>query len=110
MSHETIYRSLFIQAGGMLKKELMQHLRSSGLSAAPCTLGLAESPTVDRRCHFHPGEAWEIEDRAIPGHWEGDLLAGTSNSHIATWWNDVAVYPAGQSVQQGRCNRGRRAE
>ncbi len=87
VSHETIYRSLFIQARGVLKKELVQHLRSKRLiRRAPCTPGLAEESQgqiVDAISIQGDGLP-EIEDRAIPGHWEGDLLAGTSNSHIAT--------------------------
>src|SRR5438445_9622344 len=85
VSHETIYRSLFIQARGVLKKELIQHLRSqrrirrsrhSGVS------GQSRGQIVDAlSIRERPAE---IEDRAIPGHWEGDLLGGTKNSHIAT--------------------------
>jgi IS30 family transposase len=85
VSHETIYRSLFIQARGVLKKELIQHLRSkrrirrsrhSRDSGHRCgqivdAISIRERPA-------------EIEDRAIPGHWEGDLIGGTKNSHIAT--------------------------
>jgi IS30 family transposase len=85
VSHETIYRSLFIQARGVLKKELIQHLRfqrrirrsrharDSGHRSGQIvdTISIRERPA-------------EIEDRAIPGHWEGDLIGGTKNSHIAT--------------------------
>ena len=85
VSHETIYRSLFIQARGALKKELLQHLRR---------------PRVMRRSrHKHPKDAGQgqitdtvsirerpssAEDRAVPGHWEGDLIFGANNSQIAT--------------------------
>jgi IS30 family transposase len=58
VSHETIYRSLFIQARGVLKKELLQYLRTQRPAS--------------------------VEDRAVPGHWEGDLIAGSKNSYIAT--------------------------
>jgi IS30 family transposase len=85
VSHETIYRSLFIQARGVLKKELMQHLRSQRL------IRRSRHARADGRSHGQIVDAIsirerpaEVEDRAIPGHWEGDLLAGTSNSHIAT--------------------------
>jgi IS30 family transposase len=85
VSHETIYRSLFIQARGVLKKELMQHLRSKRL------IRRSVHARAGGKCHGQIVDAIsirerpaEIEDRAIPGHWEGDLLAGTSNSHIAT--------------------------
>ncbi len=85
VSHETIYRSLFIQARGVLKKELIQHLRSKRLirrSRQARTGGQSRGQIVDAiSISERPAE---IEDRAIPGHWEGDLLSGTGNSHIAT--------------------------
>ena len=85
MSHETIYRSLFIQARGVLKKELVQHLRSERLmrrSVHARAGGKSHGQIVDAiSIRDRPAE---VEDRAIPGHWEGDLLAGTGNSHIAT--------------------------
>ena len=85
VSHETIYRSLFIQARGVLKKELIQHLRSKRLirrSRHARAGGKSHGQIVDAiSIRERPAE---IEDRAIPGHWEGDLLSGTSNSHIAT--------------------------
>jgi IS30 family transposase len=85
VSHETIYRSLFIQARGVLKKELMQHLRSKQLirrSVHARAGGQSRGHIVDAiSISERPAE---IEDRAIPGHWEGDLLSGTKNSHIAT--------------------------
>ena len=85
VSHETIYRSLFIQARGALKKELMAHLRR--------TRGMRRSRHHTQKTSIHgrisdavsiserPAEA---EDRALPGHWEGDLLFGSRNSQIAT--------------------------
>ena len=85
VSHETIYRSLFIQARGVLKKELMQHLRSKRSirrSVHSRAGGQSRGQIVDAlSISERPAE---IEDRAIPGHWEGDLLSGTGNSHIAT--------------------------
>jgi IS30 family transposase len=85
VSHETIYRSLFIQARGVLKKELMDHLRSKrrmrrsrhASEHGHCRGQIVEAVSIRER----PAEA---EDRAIPGHWEGDLLAGGKNSYIAT--------------------------
>jgi IS30 family transposase len=85
VSHETIYRSLFIQARGALKKELLQHLRrkrgmrrsrhktlkDAGLGQITNTVSIRERPAA-------------VEDRAVPGHWEGDLIFGTNNSQIAT--------------------------
>jgi IS30 family transposase len=85
VSHETIYRSLFIQARGVLKKELIQHLRSKRRirrSRHSRVRGHRSGQIVDAiSIRERPAE---IEDRAIPGHWEGDLLGGTHNSHIAT--------------------------
>jgi len=85
VSHETIYRSLFIQARGVLKKELIQHLRSKRLirrSRHSRADGQSRGQIVDAiSIRERPAD---IEDRAIPGHWEGDLLSGSRNSHIAT--------------------------
>jgi IS30 family transposase len=85
VSHETIYRSLFIQARGALKKELMDHLRSKRRmrrSRHASVHGHSQGRIVDAiSIRERPAEA---EDRAIPGHWEGDLLAGAKNSYIAT--------------------------
>ena len=85
VSHETIYRSLFVQARGVLKKELMQHLRSKR------TIRRARqaSQKGDRRGQITDivsisERPASVEDRAVPGHWEGDLLSGSNNSHIAT--------------------------
>jgi IS30 family transposase len=85
VSHETIYRSLFIQARGVLKKELLEHLRGrrtirrsrhatmkrSGLGQIKDAISISERPAT-------------IEDRAVPGHWEGDLIGGCRNSYVAT--------------------------
>jgi len=85
VSHETIYRSLFIQARGALKKELLGHLRrkrtirrsrqktlkNEGLGQITNTVSIRERPA-------------SVEDRAVPGHWEGDLIMGSNNSQIAT--------------------------
>jgi IS30 family transposase len=85
VSHETIYRSLFIQARGVLKKELMDHLRSKRRmrrSRHASASGQSRGQIVDAiSIRERPAEA---EDRAIPGHWEGDLLSGAKNSYIAT--------------------------
>jgi IS30 family transposase len=85
VSHETIYRSLFIQARGALKKELLRHLRRTRAMRRSRhhtqktddhgrivdTVSISERPAT-------------VEDRAVPGHWEGDLLMGSQNSQIAT--------------------------
>jgi IS30 family transposase len=82
---ETIYLSLFIQARGVLKKELLAHLRATrairrsrhaslkrdGMGQIKDAISIRERPVA-------------VEDRAIPGHWEGDLIAGSKNSFIAT--------------------------
>ena len=85
VSHETIYRSLFIQARGVLKKELMDHLRSKRRmrrSRHASESGQSRGQIVDAiSIRERPAEA---EDRAVPGHWEGDLLSGAKNSYIAT--------------------------
>jgi len=85
VSHETIYRSLFIQARGALKEELVKHLRSKRQirrSRKASSHGHSQGRIVDAiSIRERPAE---VEDRAIPGHWEGDLLRGTRNSHVAT--------------------------
>src|SRR5579864_337417 len=85
VSHETIYRSLFLQARGALKQELMQHLRSKRRirrSRHASVHGHSQGRMVDAvSIRERPAE---VEDRAIPGHWEGDLLRGARNSHVAT--------------------------
>jgi IS30 family transposase len=85
VSHETIYRSLFIQARGALKEELVKHLRSQRQirrSRHASAHGHSQGRIVDAiSIRERPAE---VEDRAIPGHWEGDLLRGTRNSHVAT--------------------------
>ena len=85
VSHETIYRSLFIQARGVLKKELLDRLRSTRRmrrSRHSSEHGQSRGQIVDAiSIRERPAE---VEDRAIPGHWEGDLLAGGKNSYMAT--------------------------
>ena len=85
MSHETIYKSLFVQARGVLKKELIARLRTRRLmhrGKSSATRGQPRGQIVDAiSIRQRPAE---VEDRAIPGHWEGDLLSGGKNSHIAT--------------------------
>ncbi len=85
VSHETIYRSLFIQARGALKRELLEHLRR--------TRGMRRSRHYTQKTAIH-GQIVDavsiserppaVEDRAVPGHWEGDLVFGSGNSQIAT--------------------------
>jgi len=85
VSHETIYRTLFVQSRGALKRELLAHLRSGRMMRKgrhASTRGqprgqIKEAVSIRER----PPEA---EDRAVPGHWEGDLIAGSRNTHVAT--------------------------
>lgn len=85
VSHETIYRSLFVQARGALRKELTAHLRrqqSIRRSRAAVSRRAPHGHIVDAVCiRQRPAQ---VEDRAVPGHWEGDLLCGTPSSQIAT--------------------------
>jgi IS30 family transposase len=85
VSHETIDRSLFIQARGALKKELIQHLRSKRRirrSRHSSVHGHSRGQIVEAiSIRERPAE---VEDRAVPGHWEGDLLRGSGNSHVVT--------------------------
>lgn len=85
VSYETIYKSLFIQSRGVLKKELAQYLRSKrtirrSKHSSLKGKGLGQ---INDAISIHERPA-SVEDRAIPGHWEGDLIAGTNNSHVAT--------------------------
>ncbi len=82
VSHETIYRSLFVQARGVLKKELMSHLRSQRAMRRPGPKVWPREQIKDVvSIRERPAS---VEDRAVPGHWEGDLLSGPNNSYIAT--------------------------
>jgi IS30 family transposase len=85
VSHETIYRTLFIQARGALKKELLQHLRRTrGMRRSRHhTQKTADHGRITDAVSIRERPA-EVEDRAVPGHWEGDLLCGSNNSQIAT--------------------------
>lgn len=86
VSHETFYKSLFIQARGVLKKELLAHLRTNRMmrrSRKSTTQGQPLGQIIDAvSIRERPAD---VEDRAAPGHWEGDLLSGSANSHIATF-------------------------
>jgi IS30 family transposase len=83
VSHETIYRSLFIQARGVLKKELMDYLRSKRHMRRSRHASVHGHGRIIDAISIRERPA-EAEDRAIPGHWEGDLLSGGNNSYIAT--------------------------
>lgn len=85
ISHETLYRCLFIQARGVLKKELVAVLRSRRMmrrAKSATSKGQPRGHIIDAvSISERPAEA---SDRAVPGHWEGDLITGSKNSHIAT--------------------------
>jgi IS30 family transposase len=85
VSHETVYRSLFVQARGVLKKELLGYLRSK----RTIRRSRRADPDGDRRGQIKDivsirQRPAAVKDRAVPGHWEGDLLTGSKNSYIAT--------------------------
>ena len=85
MSHETIYRSLFIQARGALKKKLTQHLRTKRTirrSAKASRKGHGKGQ-IEGMISIRERPA-SVEDRAVPGHWEGDLIVGSKNTYIET--------------------------
>ena len=85
VSHETIYRSLFIQVRGALKKELQQHLRTQRAIRRSKHAGMKKDGhgQILNMVSIRERPA-AVEDRAVPGHWEGDLIFGTNNSQIAT--------------------------
>lgn len=83
VSHETIYRSLFVQARGVLREELKKHLRTQRMfrHARPHRAAISGGIPDCLSIRSRPAE---IEDRALPGHWEGDLISGANQSAIAT--------------------------
>ena len=85
VSHETIYKSLFIQARGALKKELLQHLRQTRAMrrSRHHTQKTGDHGRITNTVSIRERPA-SVEDRAVPGHWEGDLVFGSNNSQIAT--------------------------
>ncbi len=85
VSHETIYKSLFIQARGALKKELLQHLRKTRAMrrSRHHTQKTDNHGKITNAVSIRERPA-SVEDRAVPGHWEGDLIMGGNNSQIAT--------------------------
>jgi len=97
VSHETIYLTLFIQARGGLKRELTRHLRTRRANRRPHgkTSPSGKGQIVDPvMISERPAE---IEDRAVPGHWEGDLLMGKRQTAIGTlverWSRYVMLFP-----------------
>ena len=85
VSHETIYKSLFIQARGALKKELLQYLRRTRAMrrSRHHTQKTSDHGRITNTVSIRERPA-EAEDRAVPGHWEGDLMMGSNNSQVAT--------------------------
>ncbi len=85
VSHETIYRSLFVQARGVLKKELLQHLRSKhSMRRSIHATGKGDARGQIKDMISIRERPASVEDRAVPGHWEGDLLSGPKNSYTVT--------------------------
>ena len=85
VSHETIYRSLFVQARGVLKKELLQHLRSKRtMRRSKHATGKGDGRGQIKDLISIRERPASIADRAVPGHWEGDLISGPKNSYIVT--------------------------
>jgi len=83
VSHETIYKTLFVQARGALKKELVKHLRTGRQRRKPRRLGGPARESVVDGVSIRERPA-EVDDRAVPGHWEGDLLMGDVHSCVIT--------------------------
>jgi IS30 family transposase len=108
VSHETIYKTLFVQAKGVLKKELMAHLRSArmmrqrrGASTVEQRVGSIKDAVSIRQ---RPAEA---EDRAVGGHWEGDLLEGSRGTYVATLVEEaLSVRDAVSGERQGDAGGG----
>jgi transposase, IS30 family len=108
VSHETIYRSLYVQARGVLKKELIRHLRSKRTMRRPRRAGDKRGQIVDLvSISKRPAT---VEDRAVPGHWEGDLLSGSKNSYIATLVERQTRYVTLAKVANKYPNRSFRAD
>jgi IS30 family transposase len=84
ISHEAIYRSLFIQTRGVLKKELTAQLRTARRMRRPNSHNAKSGQGHILDMVSIRERPAEIEDRAVPGHWEGDLLTGANDTHIAT--------------------------
>ena len=85
VSHETIYLSLFVQSRGALRKELTRYLRRGQATRRPRGRRAYDGGRGKIRAMVHISERpAEAEDRAVPGHWEGDLVFGTAHSAMAT--------------------------
>jgi hypothetical protein len=112
VSPETIYRSLFIQARGVLKKALLGHLRSRRMmrrAKRASTAGQPRGQIIDGlSIRDRPAE---VADRAIPGHWEGDLMTGSKNTHPGyVSGTSVTLHDAGEGARKRHGQCGDRAE
>jgi IS30 family transposase len=84
VSHETIYLSLFVQARGALRTELARYLRGGRARRRPRGLSVMNGQGQLRGTVHISARPAGASDRAVPGHWEGDLIFGTRSSTIAT--------------------------
>jgi IS30 family transposase len=114
-SHETIYKTLFIQARGALKKELIKHLRRSRAMrrSRHHTQKTSNHGRITDTVSIRERPA-EVEDRAVPGHWEGDLIIGSNNSQIAArrWlitralaWRQTSTFTSATRSNRGNVAR-----
>jgi len=83
VSHETIYKSLYIQTRGVLKKELLKQLRTKPRLRGSRNSAVSQRGLIPGLVSISERPA-SIEDRALPGHWEGDLIEGSRNSFVAS--------------------------
>jgi IS30 family transposase len=107
VSHETIYQSLFIQGKGALRKELWRCLRTGRATRRPQGRPTSTKGQIRDMVMISQRPA-EVEDRAVPGHWEGDLLMGSRQTAIGTlverWSRYVMLFslPEGNTAEAVR--------